>query len=221
MPVTNVPYTSDPLLERLKAGEEAALAELFALHRERLWRMVCFRMDQRLLGRVDPDDVLQEAYLSAATRIEHFRDDSPASGFLWLRLIVSQTLVDIHRQHVGAKKRDAGREVPIRPAGTAPSTSNSMAARLAASITSPSQAAIRQERSRRLEEALQQMDEIDREVLALRHYEELTNSEVAEVLEIKQKAASIRYIRALKRFKVILAQFPEFVEGESSDQQLM
>lgn len=216
--MTNVPNSIDPLLEQLKAGNEDALAELFALHRERLWRMVCFRMDQRLLGRVDPDDILQEAFLSASTRIEYFRDDSPASGFLWLRLIVSQTLIDVHRQHIGTKKRAAGREVPIcRP----PSTSNSMAARLAASITSPSQAAIRQETNRRLEEALQQMDEIDREVLALRHYEELTNSEVAEVLGIKQKAASIRYIRALKRFKTILAQFPEFTTKESTDEVSM
>lgn len=208
--MTDVDGKSDPLVGRLKAGDEQALADAFSLHRERLWRTVYFRLDRRLLGRVDPDDVLQESYLNAAARVRHFQEDSPGSLFVWLRMIVSQTMVDVHRRHVGAQRRDAGREVALGRGGSMPSTSSFIASRLAASLTSPSQAAIREETAHRLEGALEQMDPIDREVLALRHFEELTNREVAEVLGIQQKAASIRYVRALKRFRAVVARFPEF-----------
>ena len=108
--------------------------------------------------------------------------------------------------------RDAGQEVPLRWPTYSGATSVSLAAQLVAHLTSPSQAAIREERLVQLREALDSMDEIDREVLALRHFEELTNSEVAEVLGIQQKAASIRYIRALRRFKDMLAGMPGFLD---------
>jgi RNA polymerase sigma-70 factor (ECF subfamily) len=206
----------DPAMEpngkpdRLKLDDEQTLAELFSQHRERLFRIVQFRLDPRLYGRVDADDILQEAYLDASQRIRHFQDDSSTSFFVWLRMVVNQTLVDVHRRHLGAQMRDAGREVSGRVHGHSDSTATSLAVHLAGSITSPSQAAIREETARRLEAALDQMDAIDREVLALRHFEELTNSEVAQVLGIQQKAASIRYIRALKRFKALLANLPGF-----------
>ena len=102
---------SDDLQQRLIDGDPQALADLFSRHRERLWRIVNFRLDQRLAGRVDPEDILQEAYLDAAQRIQHYRDDSPASSFLWLRMIVTQTMIDLHRRHLGAQRRDARREV--------------------------------------------------------------------------------------------------------------
>ncbi|MBN1344733.1 MAG: sigma-70 family RNA polymerase sigma factor [Phycisphaerae bacterium] len=202
----------DDLLIRMKDGDEQALAELFSMHRDRLWRMVHFRLDHRLRGRVDADDVLQEAYLEAAKRVEHFVDDSTTSFFVWLRMVVSQTLIDVHRRHLGAKMRDAGREVPIHGPRYPQATTVSLAIRLMGHLTSPSQAAMREEMYSRLEATLDEMDPIDREVLALRHFEELTNSEVAEVLGIQQKAASIRYIRAVKRLKDILSQMPGFFD---------
>ncbi len=201
---------SQALLARLKGGERQALAELFSMHRERLWRTVHFRLGRRLQGRVDPDDVLQEAYLAAADRVEHFAGDSSKSFYVWLRMIVTQTMVDVHRRHLGAQMRDADREVPIHGGRLPEATSSCMAIQLSGELTSPSQAAIREERARQLEEVLEQMDSIDREVLALRHFEELTNSEVAEVLGIQQKAASIRYVRALRRLKAVLLQVPGF-----------
>lgn len=110
---------TDDRLSRVLRGDEGALADLFSLHRDRLWRTVHFRLDRRLAGRVDPDDILQEAYLNAAARIGHFADDSPDSFFVWLRFIVGQTMVDVHRRHLGAQKRDAVREISLR-GGTFP-----------------------------------------------------------------------------------------------------
>jgi RNA polymerase sigma-70 factor, ECF subfamily len=131
----------DELESRLRRGDAEALGELFSLHRPRLWRAVNFRLSGRLAGRVDPDDVLQEAYLAAAARIEHYGRDASASPFVWLRMIVLQVLVDIHLRHLGAQTRDAGKELPIF--GQYPqATSASMAIHLVGDWTSPSQAAI-------------------------------------------------------------------------------
>jgi len=203
----------DELTDRLKRGDVEALAALFAEHRERLWRMVGFRMDWRLLGRVDPDDVLQEAYLAAAQRIGHYGNDSSLSPFIWLRMVLMQTLIDIHRHHLGAQMRDADREVGLHGPRYPQTTSVSLAAQFAGKFTSPSQAAAREETLLRLEQAVAAMDPLDQEVLALRHFEELTNSEVAELLGIRQKAASIRYVRAIKRLRAVLSQMPGFLEG--------
>lgn len=204
---------SDELVSRLLEGNEEVLADLFSAHRDRLWRMVNFRLDRRLAGRVDADDILQEAYLAASQRIGHYLKNPTNSFFVWLRLITRQTLVDVHRRHLGAKMRNAGRETANRP-GYPMATSISLVAQLLGSMTSPSQAAVKAEMTRQLEVAIEEMDPIDREVLALRHFEELTNSEVAEWLDIQQKAASIRYVRAVTRLKDILARVPGFFDSQ-------
>lgn len=205
-----MPDNETELIQRLRDGDDRVLGELFDQHRDRLWRMVAFRMDRRLAGRVDPDDVLQEAYLAAAQRLPHFREQFRQSFFLWLRLMVKQTLADVHRQHLGVQGRDVNREVSLAPVGGGQASSASLAGQLLGSLTSPSYAAARAELALRLEEALEQMSPTDREILALRHFEELTNSEVAEVLDIQPKAASIRYIRAIARLKGILEEIPGF-----------
>jgi RNA polymerase sigma-70 factor (ECF subfamily) len=204
---------ADGLACRLRQGDQEALAVLFSQHRDRLWRMVNFRMDRRLLGRVDSDDVLQEAYLAAAQRLGHYRDESSDSSFIWLRMVVLQTLTDVHRHHLGAQMRDADREVDLRGWHNPQTTSASLAAILLGRLTSPSQAAARAEMFDEAERAISTLDPLDQEVLALRHFEELSNSEVAEVLGIQQKAASIRYVRALKRLKAVMSQLPGFSEG--------
>lgn len=199
----------------LLRDDPRALAILFARHRPRLWRMAHLRLDRRLLGRVDADDVLQEAYLNALQRVHHFHDDQASSFFIWLRLVVGQTLVDLHRRHLGAQARDAGREVQLG-GGTAQSPdadSAWMAGELAGQLTPASQAYQRRELAQRLQEALDALSPTDREVLVLRHFEELGNGEVAQVLNIQPKAASIRYVRALARLKAVLAQSPELLDG--------
>ena len=197
------------LERRLRTGDADALAELFSRERERLWRIVHFRLAEPLRGRLGPEDVLQEAFVSASQRLPHYAASPASSPFIWLRMIVNQTLIDLHRQHLGAQMRDAAREVSIDNVPYAQATSASVAIQLVGVFTSPSGAAARADVFSLVQAAIEQMDPIDREVLALRHFEELRNSEVAEALGIEQKAASIRYIRALRRLKEILAQVPD------------
>ena len=190
-----------------------ALAELFSLHRERLWRIVNFRLDSRLLGRINPDDILQESYLAASQRIKHYAG-LPSSPFIWLRMIVHQTVAQVHRRHLTAQMRDVDREVPLDKPYDRHATSQSLSFHLTGHLTSPSQAAIRAEMVGEVQRAIETMDEVDQEILALRHFEELTNHEVAEVLEIDKTAASNRYIRAIQRLKEILSEIPGYTEQE-------
>ena len=197
-------------INRILRGDVGALAELFAMYRPRLWRMVNLRLHPRLRGRVDPDDVLQDAWLRAVDRLPHFLRDASRSSFIWFRMIVVQTLTDLHRHHLGADKRSATRERSLQSHWDAGSTSHSMAIHLVGHISTPSHIAARAELADQLDKAIQGMDDIDQEVLALRHFEELTNGDTARVLGLSEQAASIRYIRALKRLRGILNVFPAF-----------
>ncbi len=200
---------TDEIERRLRSGDHEALAELFSCERERLWRIIHFRLAEPIRGRVEPEDVLQEAYLAASQRLSHYAESPAISPFIWLRMIVNQVLIDLHREHLGAHKRDAARELSLNGVPFAEATSASVAIQLIGGFTSPSGAAARADVLGLVQSAIEQMDPIDREVLALRHFEELTNSEVAEALGIEQKAASIRYIRALRRLKEMLSQVPD------------
>jgi RNA polymerase sigma-70 factor (ECF subfamily) len=199
----------ESLRARLAGGEQQALAELFSQHRDPLRRMVALRLDQRLNGRVSPSDVLQEAYLDALQRLPHLRAKPDLPLYGWLRQIVGQRLIELHRQHLGAQRRAAGQEVSLdQPAPAV--RSQSLAAQLAGQLTSPSQAALRNEACAQLEAALERLEPLDREILALRHFEELSNNEVAAVLGIQKGAASKRYVRALARLKEALEAVPGF-----------
>jgi len=197
------------LLERALTGDESALAALFDGYRDRLRRMIRLRLDRRLSGRVDSSDVLQEAYLDVRERIAEYAREPAAMPFhLWLRLIAGQRLTDLHRYHLVAQMRDAGQEVSLHRGPFPQASSVSLAAQLLGKMTSASHAAIRAEHKLIVQEALNAMDPIDREVLALRHFEHLSNDETAQVLGLTKSAASNRYIRALKRLKEILSSIP-------------
>jgi RNA polymerase sigma-70 factor (ECF subfamily) len=196
------------LSRRLAAGDAQAAAELFARYRDRLRRMVRLRMDRRLQGRIDPSDVLQEAFLDVAQRSAEYAAQPTMPPYLWLRFLTGQRLMALHRQHLGAKMRDAGQEVSLYRGALPQASSISLAAQLLGRLTSPTQAAVRAEMQIRLQEVLNSMDALDREVLTLRHFEELSNNETAQVLGIQKAAASNRYIRALKRLKEILSSVP-------------
>lgn len=201
------------LLERLEKGDPAALGTLFDLHRPRLWRIVRFRMDPRLIARVDADDVIQEGFLAASLRIRHYLENPSVPIFLWFRGIVTQTLIDVHRRHVSAGMRAAGRDVSIETPRYDPETSACLAAQLIGSGTSPSQAAVSAERFAQLERAIATLTPADQEIIALRHFEDLTNLEAARLLGIAPTASSNRYIRALGRLKAVLSEFPDFRMG--------
>lgn len=193
-------------------ADERGLAQLFELHRERLEQMVRLRMDRRLQGRLDPADVLQEAFLECSKRLEEYRANPDMAPFVWLRFLTAQKLIDFHRMHLGAKMRDAGQEVSLYRGSLPFASSASLAAQLLGRLTSASRAAIRAETQIRVQEALNSMDSVDREVLALRHFEMLTNDETAQVLGLKKSAASNRYLRAMKRLRQILIKVPGLKE---------
>ena len=175
--------------------------------------MAAFRMDRRLQGRLDPSDVVQEAYIDAMSRRSEFFADPNTPLFLWLRGIVANKLREMHRHHLGTQMRDAGREMAQRDCASSDATSAALIARLAGDTSGPGTAAARSEVKVLLHEALDTMDELDREVLALRHFEHLTNGEVALALQIQERAAAQRYVRALKRLKDLLANMPGGLTG--------
>ncbi len=201
------------LLERAAAGEEGALAELFTRYRKRLRQMIRLRLDRRLASRVDPSDVLQEAYLDVVQQFPAYQRRSEIPFFLWLRLVTGQRLMRVHRQHLGAALRDAGREVSLYHGALPQASSESLAAQLLGRMTSASQALVRAEMQLQLQTALNDMGPLDREIIALRHFEELSNAEAAEVLGLSKTAASNRYLRALARLQKILENIPGFLDG--------
>lgn len=203
----------DDVLQRLNEGGEEALAEIFSEFRPRLERMVEFRLDARLRERVDAADVAQEAYIEIARRINDYITSPDVSFYVWVRQITWQTLVGVHRRHLGLK-RSPKAEVRIHQRKTPNATTYSLAGRLLASLTSPSEAAMKQESLVQLREALETIEETDREVLALRHFEQLSNNEVAEILGLSKTAASNRYVRALKRLGDILSSMPAFRDND-------
>ena len=201
------------LEEKMRAGDVAALGQAFSLHRERLLKLVHFRLDRRLTGRVEADDVLQESYLAAEKRLKHFGKKEDGSAFVWLRLIVCQTLVDLYRLHMGVDKRDLRKEVAVDGLGYSQDTSMSVAIHLFGVASSPSREVAKEETLALVQGAMSNMEPIDQEVLALRHFEEMTNSEVAEALSISAKAASIRYVRAVKRLKKAMDSLSGLFDG--------
>jgi RNA polymerase sigma-70 factor (ECF subfamily) len=197
-------------VRRAAAGDEEALRTLFAAHRDRLKRMVHLRLSRRLAGRVDDSDVLQEAFVEAARKLPEYAQEPKLPLFLWLRHLTALKLAEVHRHHLGTQLRDADREVTLHRGGLPLADSVSLAAQLLGTLTTPSQAAIKAETRLLVQEALNGMDPIDREVLALKHFEQLSTTEIAEVLGLSRAGAGSRYLRAIKRLRSILEQIPGF-----------
>ena len=185
-----------------------ALAAFFEQQRDRLRRMVELRLDPRLRARLDASDVVQDAFLDVARDLDAYLADPKLPPLLWLRLHVGRRLTTLHRQHLGTVMRDAGRDISLFQGALPEASSAALASMLLGRHTSPTQAAQRAERMLRVQEALNSLDPIDREVLALRHFEQLGRAEAALVLGISQEAGAKRYFRALKRLKGILATMP-------------
>ena len=200
------------LLQQAAGGDERAAQELFARYRDRLKRMVHLRLSRRVQGRVDDSDVLQETFLDVARRLPEYTADPRLPFYLWLRHMAGLKLAEIHRRHLGTQLRDADREVTLHRGGLPEADSVSLAAHLLGQLTTPSQAAIRAETRLMVQEALNSMDPLDREVLALKHFEQLSTSEMAAVLGMSKAGAGSRYLRAIKRLQAILSQIPGFAD---------
>jgi RNA polymerase sigma-70 factor, ECF subfamily len=201
------------LLKQAAEGDQRGLGTLLGRHRDRLQRMVALRMDRRLQGRIDPSDVIQEAYLEASVRLTEYLRDPSMPFFLWLRFLAGQKLVTLHRHHLGVQMRAAGQEVALCRGPLPEASSAALAAQLLGHDTRASEAAIRAELKIRVQNGLNSMDPLDREVLALRHFEQLSRAEIAQVLGVSENAAGKRYIRALERLKQILGNSPGGLGG--------
>ena len=211
--MTDSPSETLNLVERLRAGDRRALAEMFERHRDRLRRMVELRMDARLQGRVDASDVLQDGFLDLEKRVESYLGDPRLPAFLWLRLVVSDRLALVHRHHLGTRMRDVSQEVSLYRDPLPQASSAALASMLLGRLTTPSNAAMRAERILQVQEAVNSLEPLDREVVALRHFEQLNRAETAVVLGITEEAGAKRYIRALKKLKSILAGMPGGLSG--------
>jgi RNA polymerase sigma-70 factor (ECF subfamily) len=182
--------------------DRARLEEWLSVHREQLRAMVALRVDHRLGGRIDPSDVVQEAFLEAAQRYPEYCRNPNLSPYVWLRFLTMQRLLILHRRHAQSQNRDAAREVRLDDVLDV--SVDGLARYFADSGTSPSGRAARADEVARLQQALGTLEPIDREILALRHFEQLTNREAADVLGIRPGTASQRYFRAVDRLREIL-----------------
>jgi RNA polymerase sigma-70 factor (ECF subfamily) len=201
------PTRIDQWLRQAAAGDADSWSRLLELYHDRLRRMVVVRLDPRVRQRVDPSDVLQEAYLEALAKLKDYAQDPTVPVFLWLRGLACNRLQKAHRRHLVADCRTAGREVALDRLGP-PASSIVLAEQIVGRDDRPSEAARRDELCQRVREVLDSMDPIDREVLSLRHFEQLSTPEVAEVLGIQPKAAAKRYVRALARLRDLLQGMP-------------
>jgi RNA polymerase sigma-70 factor (ECF subfamily) len=201
------------LLRQEARGDPERFGALLERYRPRLRRMVALRIDPRLHGRIDPSDVIQETYLEASARLAEYLHKPTMPFFLWLRFLAGQKLVTLHRHHLGRQMRAAGREVALYRGRLPEASSAALAAQLLGHETRPSEAAIRAELKIRLQEALNSMDPLDREILAMRHFEQLSLAEAAQVLGLTESGACRRHLRALKRLKEILSSLPGGLEA--------
>jgi RNA polymerase sigma-70 factor (ECF subfamily) len=185
------------------------LADFIDGHRKRLRLMVVLRLHEHLRGRIDPSDVLQEVYLEAARRLEKYLKEPALPLYLWLRRVTADKLRDLQRYHLGAQARDARREVRGVAGGQEPGASSvALARQLAATGPSPSEAAIRAEQMAAVQAALEGMNPLDREVLVLKYFEQLSDDQVAQVLGLRKETARKRYFRALARLSQIVGGKP-------------
>jgi RNA polymerase sigma-70 factor (ECF subfamily) len=191
------------LLDEAAKGNAAAQAELLLLHQNRLRQMIAVRMDPRLAPRIDPSDVVQETLAQAVQQLPEYLRKRPLPFYPWLRQLAWKRLVDLHRRHVRAGKRSVRRE-EYRPAAWPDESALGLAARLLAKGSSPSARLRRQELRELLQAALARLPQNDREILILRHLEQLSVPEIAAILAVSQGAVYTRHLRALERLRQLL-----------------
>jgi RNA polymerase sigma-70 factor (ECF subfamily) len=206
----------DPLLEEVRRGDAAAVERLLTVHREPLRRMIGLRLDPALAARVDASDIVQDVMFEAHRRLQDYLKNPAMPFHLWLRHIAKDHIIDARRRHRQAQRRSLDREQPIVPAVLADHSSYELAGQLVDPERTPASEAIRRELQRRLDAAIADLDEDDREIILLRHREQLSNQEVARELGLSEAAASMRYLRAVRRLRDALLPGSASDEAETS-----
>jgi RNA polymerase sigma-70 factor, ECF subfamily len=197
------PETQD-LLSQARRGEAEAVERLLTTHREPLRRMIGMRLDPALAARIDASDIVQDVLLEAHRRLSDYLRNPVMPFHLWLRHIAKDHVIDAHRRHRQAQRRSLDREQPLVPAALADHSSFELAGQLLDQEPTPASAAIQHELQRRLDAAIADLEEDDREVILMRHGEQLSNQEVAAALGLTEAAASMRYLRAVRRLRAAL-----------------
>ena len=201
------------LLAGAGQGQPAAVNELLDRHREALRHMIQARMDQKLARRVDASDVVQDVLLEASQRLADYLRDPKLPFGLWLRQMAQDRIIDLHRRHRVARRRSLDREQQQRAPGQGDKSSLELAAQLRDRELTPAAATLRKELHERFVEAIGQLEDEDREIILMRHFEQLSNSQAAELLGLSQPAAGMRHLRALRRLREVLGETAEDASG--------
>ena len=197
------PQTQE-MLDRAKQGEADAVERLLTAHREPLRHMIDLRLDPALAARVDASDIVQDVLLEAHRRLSDYLRNPTMPFHLWLRHIAKDHMIDAHRRHRLAQRRSLDREQPIVPRALADHSSYELAGQILDQEPTPAAAAIRHELQKRLDAAVAALDEDDRDIILMRHGEQLSNQDVAAALGLTEAAASMRYLRAVRRLRAAL-----------------
>jgi RNA polymerase sigma-70 factor (ECF subfamily) len=193
------------LLDQAREGRPAAVNQLFDAHREPLRRAISLRLDPMVARREDPSDIVQKVFLEASNRLADYLRNPIMPFHVWLRHIAQDHIIDTHRRHRGAQRRSLDREQALVPAALADRSSIEIAARFFDQEPTPASAAMRHELEDHLRTALAGLDDDDRDIICMRHFEQLSNQDVAAMLELSEAAASMRYLRALRKLRAILS----------------
>jgi RNA polymerase sigma-70 factor (ECF subfamily) len=202
------------LLAGAKQGDSDAINGLMERHRDSLRRMVQLRLDQKIQRRIDVSDVVQDVLVEANRRLQDYLAN-PVMGFhLWLRQIAQDRIIDAHRRHRASAKRSVDRERPLAVPAAGDHSTMELAAQLAGHEVTPGTAAMQAEMAKLVEAAIAKLPDQDCEIIIMRHYEQLSNQEIAQALSLTEPAASMRYLRAIRRLKELMVE-PGSASGEA------
>ncbi len=206
------PSETQNLLHRVAQADAAATDELWEKFRPALRQMIGLRLDQAISRRVDASDVVQDVLIKASQRLGDYLRNPVLPFHLWLRQIARDHVIDAHRRHRTSARRSVDREQALYAKGACGSfgdrSSLDLAAQLRDSELTPAAEALRRELQSRFHVVLLQMDEGDREIILLRHFEQLSNGEAAQTLGLSEAAAGMRHLRALRRLRALLGETP-------------
>ncbi|MDA1050846.1 MAG: sigma-70 family RNA polymerase sigma factor [Planctomycetota bacterium] len=195
---------TEELLLGAKNGDDDAINRLIDRHRGAVLRMVQLRLDQKIRRRVAASDVVQDVMIDASRRLQEYIANPVMPFHLWLRHIAKDRIIDAHRRHRGSQKRSVDREQGLAVPGADDHSTMDLAAHLCDGELTPAAAATQREMAQRVEAAITELGEQDGEIIIMRHYEQLSNQEVAQALGLSEPAASMRYLRAVRRLREML-----------------
>jgi len=206
------PHTEE-LLADAKAGDAEAVDQLLDRHRDSLRRMVGMRLDKQIARRLDVSDVVQDVLVEANRRLQDYLQNPVMAFHLWIRQIAKDRIIDAHRRHRVSAKRSVDREQQLVAQANVDHSTMELAGQLCDPELTPAAAATAQELAVHVQSAIELLQERDREIILMRHYEQLSNQDIAQVLGLTEPAASMRYLRALKRLRKLLDGDP-LIDGE-------